>query len=59
VEAGGTRPFTIPGHKQRTDLVGDPSYVGTLSDVQALARVAHAAGVPLLVDAAWARTGPP
>ncbi|MFV0319295.1 MAG: aminotransferase class I/II-fold pyridoxal phosphate-dependent enzyme [Microbacterium sp.] len=35
-------------------LVGDPSYVGTMSDVEGLARAAHAAGVPLVVDAAWA-----
>lgn len=35
-------------------LVGDPSYVGTLSDIAGLAEVAHAVGVPLVVDAAWA-----
>lgn len=35
-------------------LVGDPSYVGTLSDIAGLAHAAHAAGVPLVVDAAWA-----
>jgi arginine decarboxylase len=34
-------------------LLGDPSYVGTTGDVAALAGVAHAAGVPLVVDAAW------
>ena len=40
-------------------FVGDPSYVGTLSDVEALAEVAHAHrasradGIPLVVDAAW------
>lgn len=34
-------------------LVGDPSYVGTVGDVAALADVAHAGGVPLVVDAAW------
>ncbi|HEY5431682.1 MAG TPA: hypothetical protein VIK04_21400, partial [Solirubrobacteraceae bacterium] len=32
----------------------DPSYVGTFSDVSEHARVAHAANVPLVVDAAWA-----
>jgi arginine decarboxylase len=32
----------------------DPSYVGTLGDIAGCAEVAHAAGVPLLVDAAWA-----
>lgn len=35
-------------------LIGDPSYVGTLSDIEGLADAAHAAGVPLVVDAAWA-----
>jgi arginine decarboxylase len=32
----------------------EPSYVGTFSDLGAHARIAHAAGVPLIVDAAWA-----
>lgn len=35
-------------------FVGDPSYVGTVGDVAGLADVAHAHGVPLVVDAAWA-----
>ncbi|HTU30700.1 MAG TPA: DegT/DnrJ/EryC1/StrS family aminotransferase [Solirubrobacteraceae bacterium] len=35
-------------------LLSDPSYVGTCSDLPAHAAVAHAAGVPLIVDAAWA-----
>jgi arginine decarboxylase len=35
-------------------LVGDPSYVGTVGDVAALAATAHAHEVPLVVDAAWA-----
>lgn len=34
-------------------FVGDPSYVGTVGDVGALAEVAHRHGVPLVVDAAW------
>ena len=40
-------------------FIGDPSYVGTLSDIEALAEVAHAHrgsradGIPLVVDAAW------
>lgn len=37
----------------RAVLVGDPSYVGTVGDVSALATVAHRHGMPLLVDAAW------
>ncbi|HWE12177.1 MAG TPA: DegT/DnrJ/EryC1/StrS family aminotransferase [Solirubrobacteraceae bacterium] len=35
-------------------FLSDPSYVGTFSDLAEHARVAHAAGVPLVVDAAWA-----
>jgi arginine decarboxylase len=35
-------------------FLGDPSYVGAFSDLAEHARVAHGAGVPLLVDAAWA-----
>ncbi|GAA4408449.1 aminotransferase class I/II-fold pyridoxal phosphate-dependent enzyme [Fodinibacter luteus] len=34
-------------------LIGDPSYVGTVGDVGALAAVSHAHGIPLVVDAAW------
>ena len=35
-------------------ILGDPSYVGTTGDLAGHARVAHEAGVPLIVDAAWA-----
>jgi arginine decarboxylase len=35
-------------------ILGDPSYVGTTGDLAGHARAAHAAGVPLIVDAAWA-----
>jgi arginine decarboxylase len=35
-------------------FLSDPSYVGTYSDIRAHADVAHAGGVPLVVDAAWA-----
>ncbi|MGZ4626803.1 MAG: aminotransferase class I/II-fold pyridoxal phosphate-dependent enzyme [Kineosporiaceae bacterium] len=34
-------------------FLGDPSYVGTVGDVAGHAGAAHAAGVPLVVDAAW------
>lgn len=44
-------------------FIGDPSYVGTLTDIEGLAAVAHAHrgsrarggadGIPLVVDAAW------
>jgi lysine decarboxylase len=35
-------------------FLGDPSYVGTTGDLAGHAAAAHEAGVPLLVDAAWA-----
>ena len=35
-------------------FLGDPSYVGTTGDLAGHAAAAHRAGVPLLVDAAWA-----
>jgi len=35
-------------------ILGDPSYVGTIGDLAGCARAAHEAGVPLIVDAAWA-----
>ncbi|WP_091178502.1 aminotransferase class I/II-fold pyridoxal phosphate-dependent enzyme [Microlunatus flavus] len=34
-------------------FVGDPTYVGTVGDLAGVADVVHAAGLPLLVDAAW------
>jgi len=34
-------------------FITSPSYVGTLSDISALAEAAHALGVPLEVDQAW------
>jgi lysine decarboxylase len=37
----------------RAVFVGDPSYVGTVGDVGALAEVAQRHGIPLVVDAAW------
>ena len=35
-------------------FLGDPTYVGTISDLAGHAAAAHDAGVPLVVDAAWA-----
>jgi lysine decarboxylase len=37
----------------RAVFLVEPTYVGTLSDVSAHAAVAHARGVPLVVDQAW------
>ena len=45
----------IAAHPEaRAVFVGDPSYVGTVGDVQGLATVAHSHNIPLIVDAAWA-----
>jgi arginine decarboxylase len=35
-------------------ILGDPSYIGTTGDLAGHARAAHEAGVPLIVDQAWA-----
>jgi lysine decarboxylase len=35
-------------------LIGEPSYVGTMSNIPRLSQVAHEYGIPLVVDAAWA-----
>jgi arginine decarboxylase len=35
-------------------FIGDPTYIGTTGDVAGVAAAAHAAGKPLIVDAAWA-----
>jgi len=37
----------------RAVFLVEPSYVGTLSDVRALAALAHERGLPLVVDQAW------
>ncbi len=34
-------------------FLGDPSYVGGVGDIAGQAKAAHAAGIPLVVDAAW------
>lgn len=38
----------------RAVFIGDPSYVGTVGDVAGVAAAAHAHGIPLVVDGAWA-----
>lgn len=35
-------------------LIGEPSYVGTMSNIPRLSTVCHEYGIPLVVDAAWA-----
>lgn len=45
----------IQAHPEvRAVFLGDPSYVGTIGDIAGHARAAHAHGIPLIVDAAWA-----
>ncbi len=45
----------LAGHPDTCAVfLGDPSYVGTTGDLAGHAAAAHEAGVPLLVDAAWA-----
>jgi arginine decarboxylase len=45
----------LAGHPDACAVfLGDPSYVGTTGDLAGHAAAAHKAGVPLLVDAAWA-----
>jgi lysine decarboxylase len=37
----------------RAVFLVEPSYIGRLSDIEAIAELAHAAGMPLIVDQAW------
>jgi lysine decarboxylase len=63
VDPGTGLPLPVPvaavrealaGHPDACGvLLGDPAYVGTTGDVAGQAAAAHAAGVPLVVDAAW------
>ncbi|KIP51394.1 aminotransferase class I/II-fold pyridoxal phosphate-dependent enzyme [Leucobacter komagatae] len=41
------------GERLRAAYVISPSYFGAVADIAGLAAVAHAHGVPLIVDAAW------
>src|ERR1700760_1098329 len=50
----GAVPVTAVRSGVRAVFLGDPSYVGTISDLAGHAAAAHQAGVPLIVDAAWA-----
>src|SRR5215469_14168753 len=64
IDAGSGLPGAVPVQAVRDSLaahpgacgviLGDPSYVGTTGDLAGHARAAHEAGVPLIVDAAWA-----
>jgi arginine decarboxylase len=54
VPAGSVRA-ALAGHPGACAVfLGDPSYVGTTGDLTGHAAAAHEAGVPLIVDAAWA-----
>src|SRR6516225_2991644 len=53
--ATGTVRAALAAHPQACAVfIGDPSYVGTIGDLAGHAAAAHEAGVPLVVDAAWA-----
>lgn len=64
VDPGSGLPRAVPVAAVRAALaahpracavfLGDPSYVGTTGDLAGHAAAAHQAGVPLVVDAAWA-----
>ncbi|HWG15793.1 MAG TPA: aminotransferase class V-fold PLP-dependent enzyme [Streptosporangiaceae bacterium] len=64
VDPGTGLPGSVPVASVRAALaahpracavfLGDPSYLGTVSDLSGHADAAHQAGVPLIVDAAWA-----
>ncbi len=46
---------TLAAHPDaKAVLIGEPSYVGTMSNIPRLAAAAHDYGIPLVVDAAWA-----
>ncbi|MCC6269791.1 MAG: PLP-dependent transferase [Microbacteriaceae bacterium] len=56
--AHGVTPATLEQSlAENADVKGvyvvTPSYFGAVSDVRAMARIAHDAGVPLMVDGAW------
>jgi arginine decarboxylase len=53
VEADTIRHALAEHPRARAVLVTSPSYVGTCADVGAIAPVTRAAGIPLVVDAAW------
>lgn len=46
---------TLAAHPDaKAVLIGEPSYVGTMSNIPRLSAVCHEYGIPLVVDAAWA-----
>jgi arginine decarboxylase len=55
VVAAGTVRAALEAHPEACAVfLGDPSYVGATGDLAGQAAAAQAAGVPLVVDAAWA-----
>jgi arginine decarboxylase len=46
---------TLEAHPDaKAVLIGEPSYIGTMSNIPRLSAVCHDFGIPLVVDAAWA-----
>jgi arginine decarboxylase len=54
VPVAAVRSALAAHSRVRAVFLGDPSYVGTISDLAGHAAAAHQAGLPLIVDAAWA-----
>jgi arginine decarboxylase len=54
VSVATVRSALAAHHDACAVFLGDPTYVGTITDLAGVATVAHQAGVPLIVDAAWA-----
>ncbi|MBO0773061.1 MAG: DegT/DnrJ/EryC1/StrS family aminotransferase [Actinobacteria bacterium] len=64
IDPGSGLPLAVPADtvaaalaahpRARAVFLGDPSYTGATGDLAAQAAAAHEAGVPLIVDAAWA-----
>ncbi len=61
IDAGSGLPAGVPvaevrrvlAEGARAVMLVEPSYVGVVSDLAAIVRLAHAAGAPVIVDQAW------
>ena len=53
IRAARVRDALAEAADARAVVLVEPSYVGTISDVAAIARTSHEAGIPLVVDQAW------
>ena len=53
IDAAAVERALAADPERRAVILVEPSYVGMISDLEAIAAICHAAGVPLLVDQAW------